>query len=58
MSWKYFKPILGFISTFPTATIIYLMLVYFTNLPFEWQWLVFAIIIDLLDDVIGNLNQL
>ena len=52
------KPLLGFISTFPTATIIYLLLIYFTNLSFEWQWLVFAIVIDLLDDFIGNLNQL
>jgi len=39
-----------FIKTFPTATIIYAMLVLMTSLEFEWSWFVFAIIIDLVDD--------
>ncbi len=49
--------ILGFISSFPTATIIYLLLVLMTNLEFDWAWLVFAIVIDLADDFISNIGQ-
>lgn len=41
---------LGFLSTFPTATILYLLLVLLTNLEFEWSWLAFAIVIDIVDD--------
>ena len=55
---RLFKPILGFITTFPTATILYLLLIYFTNLTFDWKWFVFAVIIDILDDFIGNLDKM
>jgi hypothetical protein len=48
------KIIGDFIKSFPTATIIYLLLVLFTELSFEWVWLVFAIIIDVFDDIISN----
>ena len=49
------KIISNFLQSFPTATIIYLMLVMFTDLKFDWLWFVFAIIIDLIDDVVGNI---
>ncbi len=41
-----------FTKSFPTATIIYILLVLFTNLQFEWSWLVFAFVIDVIDDVL------
>ena len=37
-------------KSFPTATIIYILLVLFTNLEFQWSWLVFAFVIDVIDD--------
>ena len=45
----------SFLTSFPTATIIYILLVAFTQLQFEWPWFVFAVVIDLVDDVIGNI---
>ncbi|MDI6720956.1 MAG: hypothetical protein QMD85_01105 [Candidatus Aenigmarchaeota archaeon] len=44
-----------FIKSFPTATILYLLLVFFTPLQFDWLWLIFAVIIDLLDDFFSNI---
>lgn len=47
--------ILGsFISTFPTATILYALLVLMTELNFDWGWLIFAIVIDLVDDFLSG----
>ena len=51
------RMILGFISSFPTATIIYILLVLFTSLEFDWTWLVFAVVIDLVDDFVSNIGQ-
>ena len=48
------KILRDFLKSFPTATIIYLLLVAFTDLRFEWPWLVFAVVIDVLDDILGN----
>ncbi len=50
-----FMVLKNFIKSFPTATILYLLLVLLTNLQFELVWLVFAVIIDVLDDVLGNI---
>lgn len=44
----------GFISTFPTATILYMLLVLMTELTFDWAWFIFAIIIDLVDDFLSG----
>ena len=44
----------GFIGTFPTATILYMLLVLMTELNFDWAWLIFAIIIDLVDDFLSG----
>ena len=46
------KFLFGFLMTFPTATILYILLVLFVNLKFDWGWFIFAIIIDIIDDVI------
>ncbi len=43
-----------FVGSFPTATILYLMLVLLTELNFDWGWLLFALIIDVFDDFIGK----
>ena len=45
----------SFLTSFPTATIIYILLVALTSLQFEWPWFIFAVVIDLVDDVVGNL---
>jgi len=45
------KILFGFIKTFPTATLLYILLVLFTELNFDWSWLIFAIVIDIIDDV-------
>lgn len=39
-----------FVKSFPTATILYILLVLITNLEFNWMWLVFAFVIDVIDD--------
>lgn len=44
------QPILGFISSFPTATIVYIALVLMTDLKFDFLWFVAAVVLDLLDD--------
>lgn len=41
-----------FFSTFPTATILYILLVLFTELNFDLGWFIFAVVIDLIDDII------
>ena len=46
------KILFSFVKTFPTATILYLLLVLFTELSFDWGWLIFAIVIDIVDDTI------
>lgn len=44
----------SFISSFPVATFLYMLLVILTELNFDWGWLIFAAIIDILDDVLGK----
>ncbi len=39
-----------FVKSFPTATILYILLVILTNLEFEWTWIVFALVMDVVDD--------
>ena len=46
------KILFSFLKTFPTATILYILLVIYTELNFDWVWLIFAIIIDIVDDTI------
>lgn len=48
------KILLSFISSFPTATMLYILLVLMTELDFNWGWLIFAAIIDILDDVLSK----
>ncbi len=43
-----------FIKSFPTATILYILLVLMTNLEFSWIWLGIAFVIDIVDDVISQ----
>ena len=46
------KIMFSFLKTFPTATLLYILLILFTELNFDWSWLIFAIIIDIVDDVV------
>lgn len=46
------KILFGFLKTFPTATILYILLVLFTELNLDVGWFIFAIAIDIIDDVI------
>lgn len=46
------KIMFGFLKTFPTATMLYVLLVLFTELNFDWGWFIFAVIIDIVDDTI------
>ena len=39
-----------FTKSFPTATIMYSLMVVFTAAQFDWVWLVFAFVIDVIDD--------
>ena len=49
------KIFFGFLSSFPTATILYILLVLMTQLEFAWAWLAFAVVIDIVDDFIGQM---
>ena len=46
--------VFGFVKTFPTATILYMLLVLFTELNFDWGWLIFAMVIDTVDDFLSG----
>ena len=52
ISMSILKVMFGFLKTFPTATVLYILLVIYTELNFDWVWLIFAVIIDIVDDVI------
>ncbi len=39
-----------FTKSFPTATIMYFLMVAFTAAQFDWPWLAFAFVIDVVDD--------
>ncbi len=46
------KVLSGFVTSFPTSTILYLLLVIYTELNFDWWWFIFAMVIDIVDDVV------
>ncbi len=46
------KVLFSFLKTFPTATFLYILLVLYTELNFDWGWFIFAVVIDIVDDTI------
>ncbi|MBI2971064.1 MAG: hypothetical protein HYY37_01445 [Candidatus Aenigmarchaeota archaeon] len=51
------RRLLGFISSFPTATFLYAALVLLGKIDFELLWLLLAIAIDIIDDFLGQILQ-
>jgi len=49
-----FKILVEFFKTLPTATILYLLLVLFTEVSFSWFWLILAVILDFIDEILGR----
>ncbi|MBI2578418.1 MAG: hypothetical protein HYW26_01775 [Candidatus Aenigmarchaeota archaeon] len=46
------KFLLKFIGSFPTATILYILLVLMMGVKFTVNWFLFAVIIDIIDDLV------
>ena len=49
------RMLFGFIGSFPTATALYLALVFLQKVQFEPLWLIGAVVIDLLDDFLSQI---
>ena len=50
------KVLLKFFTRLPTATLLYVLLLLFAKLNFSLSWFMFAITIDIIDWVIGEIT--